>query len=64
MMFRSVNSKNRKDIDRAIRAYRGKTRFSMEGFEDVRAFQDQDIVASLPEGFLGFLRMNYRKKIT
>ena len=29
------NSQNREDIDGAIRAYRGKTRFSTEGFEDV-----------------------------
>ena len=29
-----------------------------------KPFQDQDLVASLPEGSLGFLRMNYRKKIT
>ena len=27
------------------------------------AFQDQDLVASIPEESLGFLRMNYRKKI-
>ena len=63
------NSENREDIDRAIHAYRGKTRFSTEGLEDVGAvwekpFQDQDLVASLPEGSLGLLRMNYRKKIT
>ena len=29
-----------------------------------KPFQDQDLVASLPEGSLGFLMMNYRKKIT
>ena len=29
-----------------------------------KPFQDQDLVASLPEGSLGLLRMNYRKKIT
>ena len=29
-----------------------------------KTFQDQDLVASLPEGFLGLLRINYRKKIT
>ena len=31
------NSKNREGIDGGIRAYRGKTSFSMEGFEDVGA---------------------------
>ena len=40
------NSKNRESIDGAIHAYRGKTNFSTEGLEDVRAvweksFQDQ-----------------------
>ena len=29
-----------------------------------KPFQDQDLVASLPEGSLGLLRMKYRKKIT
>ena len=29
-----------------------------------KPFQDQDLVASLPEGSFGLLRMNYRKKIT
>ena len=29
-----------------------------------KPFQVQDFVASLTEGYLGFLRMNYRKKIT
>ena len=29
-----------------------------------KPFQDQDRVDSLPEVSLGFLRMNYRKKIT
>ena len=63
------NSENRESIDGTIHAYRGKTRFSTEGLENVGAvmgepFQDQDLVASLPEGSLGLLRMNYRKKIT
>ena len=63
------NSENRERIDGAIHAYRGKTRFSKEGLEDIGAvwekpFQDQDLVASLPEGSLWLLRMNYRKKIT
>ena len=63
------NSENRESIDGAIHDYHGKTRFSTEGLEDVGAvwekpFQDQDLVASLPEGSLWLLRMNYRKKIT
>ena len=29
-----------------------------------KPFQDQDLVAFLPEGSLGLLRMNYRKNIT
>ena len=62
------NSENREGIDGAIHAYRGKTEFSMEGLEDVGAVMGeamvQDLVASLPEGSLGLLRMNYRKKIT
>ena len=29
-----------------------------------KPFQDQDLVASIPEGSLELLRMNYRKKIT
>ena len=28
-----------------------------------KPFQDQDLVASIPEESLGFLRMNYMKKI-
>ena len=41
-------------------------RFSKEGFEDEellweKPFQDQDLVASIPEESLGFMRMNYRK---
>ena len=47
------NSENRESIDGAIHVYRGKTKFSTEGLEDVGAvwekpFQDQDLVASLP----------------
>ena len=59
------NSKNREGIDRATHAYRGKTGFSTEGVRAVmrEASQDQDLVVSLPEGSLGLLRMNYRKKI-
>ena len=66
------NSENRERIDGAIHAYRGKTRFSTErpGLArkawktSEKSFQDQDLVASLPEGYLGMLRMNYGKKIT
>ena len=29
-----------------------------------KPFQDQDLVASIPEGSLGLLRMNYGKEIT
>ena len=29
-----------------------------------KPFQDQDLVASIPDGSLGLLRMNYRKNIT
>ena len=60
------NSENREGIDRAIHDYRGKTRFSTEGLEDVGVVMGEatEGVASLPEGSLGLLRMNYRKKIT
>ena len=63
------NSENRECIDGAIRAYRGKTRLAWKAWKTSeplweKPFHDQDLVASLPEGFLGFLRMNYRKKIT
>ena len=51
------NSENREGIDGAIRDYCGKTRFSTEGLEDVGAIMEE-------AGFLGFLRMNYRKKIS
>ena len=65
--FGRSNSENKEGSDGAIHAYHGKTRFSTEGLEDVSAvvekpFQDQDLVASLPEGSLGLLRMNYKKK--
>ena len=63
------NSENREGIFGAICAYRGKTRFSMEGFEDFRAVLGDAIPGpgpciTLREGSLDFLRMNYRKKIT
>ena len=37
------NSENREGIDGAIHAYRGKTGFSMEGFEDVGAVMGEAI---------------------
>ena len=37
------NSENREDIDGAIHAYCGKTRFSMEGLEDVGAVMEEAI---------------------
>ena len=37
------NSKNRGSIDGAIHAYRGKTRFSTEGLEDVGAVMGEAI---------------------
>ena len=37
------NSKNREGIDGAIHAYRGKTRFSTEGFKDVKAVMGEAI---------------------
>ena len=37
------SSKNREGIDGAIHAYRGKTRFSMEGLEDVGAILGEAI---------------------
>ena len=63
------NRENREGSDGAIHAYRGKTRFSTEDLEDVgavvgEAITGPDLVASLPEGSVGFLRMKYRKKIT
>ena len=61
------NSKNRESIAGAIHAYRGETtRKARKMSESLweKPFQDQDLVASLPEGSLGLLRMNYRKKIT
>ena len=55
------NSENRENIDGAICVYRGKTRFSTEGLEDVGAVMREAIPGPGP---LGLLRMNYRKKIT
>ena len=60
------NSENREGIDGAIHAYRGMTKFSTEGLEDVGAVMGEAIPGpgSLPKGSLGLLRMNYRKKIS
>ena len=58
------NSENREGIDGAIHAYRGMTRFSTEGLEDVGAVMGETIPGQgPPKGSLGLLRMNYRKKI-
>ena len=56
-------SENREGIDGTIHAYR------TEGLEDVGAIMGEAIpgpghCSFLPERSLGFLRMNYRKKIT
>ena len=63
---RGLNIEKREVIDGAISAYRGKTRFSTEGLEDVRAVVGEAIPGPgstcIPKGSLGFLRMNYRKK--
>ena len=37
------NSESRESIDRAIHAYRGKTRFSTEGLEDIGAVMGEAI---------------------
>ena len=60
---------NREVIDGAIRAYHGKTRFSMESFEFFGAHTGEAIPGPGPcntytRKILWFLRMNYRKKIT
>ena len=67
--FGQSNSKNREGIDGVIRAYRRKTKFSTEDFEDVGNVMGEAIPGPGPcrtytEGSLGFPRMNYRKKIT
>ena len=61
------NRENREGIDGAILAEKpGLARKTWKTSEPLREkpLQDQDLVASLPEGSLGFLRMKYRKKIT
>ena len=45
------NSENRGGIDGAIHSYRGKTRFSTEGLEDVRAVIGEVIPGSGPCSF-------------
>ena len=45
------NSENREGIDGAIHAYRGKTRFSTEGLEDVGAVMGEAIPGPGPRSF-------------
>ena len=45
------HSENREGIDRAIHAYRGKTRFSTEGLEDVGAIMGEAIPGPGPCSF-------------
>ena len=45
------NSENGEDIDGAIHAYRGKTRFSTEGLEDVIAVLGEAIPGPGPRSF-------------
>ena len=45
------NSENRESIDGAIHAYRGKTKFSMEGLEDVGAVMGEAIPGPGPCSF-------------
>ena len=63
------NSENRENIDGAIHAYRERPGLARKAWKTSellweKPFHDQDLVCSLPEGSLGLLRMNYRKKIT
>ena len=46
-----INSENRESIDGAIHAYRGKTRFSTEGLEDVGAVMGEAIPGPGPCSF-------------
>ena len=48
---RLSNSENREGIDGAIHAYRGKTRFSTEGLEDVGAVMGEAIPGPGPCSF-------------
>ena len=45
------NSENRENIDGATHAYRGKTRFSMEGLEDVGPIMGEAIPGPGPCSF-------------
>ena len=61
---RGRSNSNREGIDRVLIAERpglARKAWKMSELLWEKPFQDQD---SLPEGSLGFLRMNYRKKIT
>ena len=49
--FGRSNSENSESIDGAIHAYRGKTRFSMEGLEDVGAVMGEAIPGPGPCSF-------------
>ena len=62
------NSENRESVDGAIHAYRGKRGLARKAWKMSeplweKPFQDQDLVASLPEGSLWLLRMNYRRRL-
>ena len=57
------NSENRESTNRGRPGLARKAWKASEPLWE-KPFQDQDLVASLPEGSLGLLRMNYRKKIT
>ena len=63
------NSENRESIDGAIAERPGLAQKAWKTSEPlwekpIQDQEDQDLVASLPEGSLWLLRMNYRKKIT
>ena len=60
------NSENREKLSMLIAERPGLARKAWKTLEPLweKPFQDQDLVASLPEGSLGLLRMNYGKKIT
>ena len=54
-----LSNRNREGIDGAIHAYHEKSRFSTEAWKTSeplweKPFEDQDLIASLPEGSLGF----------
>ena len=62
----SSRSNNRGSISMLIVERPGLARKAWKTSEPLweKLFQDQDLVASLPEGSIWLLRMNYRKKIT